>query len=637
MTISNRGTPATSQGAPGVGPFRPHAFVTPRHPAPSTMFRTQLQAAIFVAAGLAFSGFWCFPGSVSSALADNAQQPRRNTGVGDVTLSFQAEKAKPDLVLSKDREHAADALASFVRGLMNEDDGNINGALEAYEKVLSLDPSGVDPKLAARVASEYARRGDVAEGIGLLKDIIKAQPKEPLPYVTAAFLYLRQLNKPDLAEKYARQAVQVAPYDLRSLQALFSVLDAKGDTILAEKALDEAAKLDSEDPDFWFGLGDLYLRIYARDNTEDRMTGSERAKVGAIYQKALAQGENSPVVLSRVADFYSKTGDIQTAIPLYLKAIAENSGASETLQTDVRERLAQVFLNQGKRKEAIEMLEGLVKLNPLKTEAYLLLGEIYESSKDYESALANFQQALLTKQNDPRTYLLVARTALRLKRPFDAVKTLIDARSRFASPEITTWLAIAYSQADKLQESLTTFEEAIQESKNYDQDILNSNFYLSYAETAQKAGLYEKTVSLIRKSIDMDPSNAHQGQNFLGYFWVDRGENLEEGAQLIRKALSAEPDNGAYIDSLGWYYYKKGNYDAALKELLRATEHLPEEDAVVYEHIGDTYLKKNQLPEALDYWQRALRLDPNNKTIAGKIEAHNEKVTVNKPAPSGKK
>lgn len=610
------------------------------------MFRTHLQAAIFITAGLAFSGFWCFPETVLSAFAaeNTAVESRKaataqdkNTGIGDVTLSFQTEKARSDIALSKDGEHSADAMARFVQGLMSEDDGNINAALAAYEKVLTLDPGGVDPKLAVRVASEYARRGDVAEAVGLLKDIIKAQPKEPLPYVTAAFLYLRQLNKPDLAEKYARQAVQIAPYDLRSQQALFSVLDAKGDSILAEKALDEAAKLDSDDSDFWFGLGDLYLRIYARDNTEDRMTGAERAKVAAIYQKALARGESNPVVLSRVADFYSKVGDIQTAIPLYLKAIAENSGASESLQTDVRERLAQVFLNQGKRKEAIEMLEGLVKLNPLKTEAYLLLGEIYESSKDYESALANYQQALLTKQSDPRTYLLVARTALRLKRPLDAVKTLVEARSRFASPEITTWLAISYSQADKLQESLTTFEEAIQESKNYDQDILNSNFYLSYAEAAQKAGLYDKTVSLIRKSIEMDPANAHQGQNFLGYFWVDRGENLEEGAQLIRKALSVEPDNGAYIDSLGWYYYKKGNYDEALKELLRAADHLPEEDAVVYDHIGDTYAKKNQMPEAMDYWQRALRLDPGNKTIAGKIDAQNEKVTVNKPVPGGKK
>ena len=86
----------------------------------------------------------------------------------------------------------------------------------------------------------------------------------------------------------------------------------------------------------------------------------------------------------------------------------------------------------------------------------------------------------------------------------------------------------------------------------------------------------------------------------------DHNLNVEEGGELIKKALEIEPENGAYLDSLGWYYYKTNRFDEALGQLQQAIEKLKPEDAVVYEHLGDIYLKLNNGPKAIGSWEKAL-------------------------------
>jgi Tfp pilus assembly protein PilF len=111
--------------------------------------------------------------------------------------------------------------------------------------------------------------------------------------------------------------------------------------------------------------------------------------------------------------------------------------------------------------------------------------------------------------------------------------------------------------------------------------------------------------------------------------WADRGENLDEAGDMIRKALAMDPDNGAFLDSLGWYHYKKGEYEKALPQLLRAAEVIKPEDSTVMDHLGDVYQQLGKSTDALKYWQKALALDAENKKIAEKIEATKQKVSAN--------
>ena len=108
-----------------------------------------------------------------------------------------------------------------------------------------------------RIAHDYAKRGDVASGIDVLKDLAKARPNEPLAYLNLAYFYLKQLKKPELAVKYAEQAVEVDPKNFTGYQTLFEVYMALKQKKEAESTLLKAQKLDSKDPNFWLNLVDL--------------------------------------------------------------------------------------------------------------------------------------------------------------------------------------------------------------------------------------------------------------------------------------------------------------------------------------------------------------------------------------------
>ena len=114
---------------------------------------------------------------------------------------------------------------------------------------------------------------------------------------------------------------------------------------------------------------------------------------------------------------------------------------------------------------------------------------------------------------------------------------------------------------------------------------------------------------------------------------MGRSEYQPRGSgSYIKKALAVDPENGAYLDSLGWVDYRRGKYEQALAELLNAVHALKGEDPTVYSHIGDTYEKLNQIPQALDYWQKSLALDQSDKKLAEKIARFKSKVSKGEPA-----
>jgi tetratricopeptide (TPR) repeat protein len=213
-----------------------------------------------------------------------------------------------------------------------------------------------------------------------------------------------------------------------------------------------------------------------------------------------------------------------------------------------------------------------------------------------------------------------------------AADALGEARKRFPKTGLLTYYhGIALSQIKKHEEAMRAFEEALVEAGNSQPDMLNGDFYFDYGAASEQAGQYVKAAELFRKSIELDPSNAARSYNYLGYMWVERNENLDEAGRLIQRALELEPGTGAYLDSLGWLYYKQGKYAEALVELHRAAEALVEPDAVVYEHIGDACDKLGKKAEAVLYWQKALNLAPDSKTVAAKLDQATDKVAQKPP------
>jgi tetratricopeptide (TPR) repeat protein len=550
------------------------------------------------------------------------------------TFYSDIRPATPEQQLPKSVEKKADAQASYMEGLLLEEEGDYEAALAAYSKSLQLDPGG-NPQLAVRIAHDYAKRGDVASGIDVLKDLAKARPNEPLAYLNLAYFYLKQLRKPELAVKYAEQAVQVDPKNFVGYQTLFEVYIALNRKKEAESTLLKAQKLESSDPNFWLNLVDLTIQLYS--NKQDSFPAQRVTAVEPLLKKAAEFAATDGNVYAKIADDYVLIDQVASAIPFYLRTLELNKD-----NADVRYKLAQSFLKTGQRDQAIRSLEEMLKANPLKFEIYEFLARLYEEAGNKARALANYEQALLLAPNQPENYLHTAGVELELKQYERAISTLEEARHRFPIPQITYSLAIALSTAKRYTEALPIFEAALQDAESTEEELLDGSFYFNYGATAEQAGLVEKAATLLKKSIELDPSKAAQAYNYLGFMWVDRNINLDEAGLMIKKALEIEPENGAYLDSLGWFYFKKNDFNRALSELLHAADLINPPDPVVYEHIGDTYRSLSNGPQALSYWQKALTLDPQNQSLMAKIDQAKSKMTANPtnsppailPAPS---
>ena len=529
--------------------------------------------------------------------------------------------ATPDQQLSKPLEKKADAQAAYMEGLLLEEEGDYESALAAYSKSLQLDPGG-NPRLTVRVAHDYAKRGDIASGIDILKDLALARPDEPLAYLNLAYFYLNQLKKPNLALKYAQKAVAVDPKNFAGYQMLFEVYVALKQPPDAESTLVKAQKLESNDPNFWLNLAELTIQLYASD--QGTFPAQHVPAVDTLLKKAAGYADNDGSVYAKIGDDYVLIDQVASAIPFYLRTLELNKD-----NADVRFKLAQSFLKNGQRDQAIHSLEEMVKNNPTKFEIYEFLARLYEEAGNKERALANYEQALLIAPDQPELYLGVAQAELSLKEYDRAIGTLEDARRRFAIPQITYSLAIALSTAKRFADALPIFEAALQEAETRQEELLDGSFFFNYGATAEQAGLVDKAATLLKRSIELDPSKAAQAYNYLGFMWVDRNMNLDEAGLMIKKALDIEPENGAYLDSLGWFYYKKGDFPRALTELLHAADLINPPDPVVYEHIGDTYKSLGNTAQALAYWQKGLTLDPQNQSLATKIDQAKAKVTSN--------
>jgi tetratricopeptide (TPR) repeat protein len=563
-------------------------------------------------------------------------RPGKSLGRHDDSV---VSKPTADLALRPQAAHKADALAHFVEGMGFEENGEMERALDAYRKVLNVDPG--QSELASRVAGLLIQQDDFPQAIDVLKDAIKANPKNAEPYQQLAFIYTRYLKKTDQAIDYANRAIALNPGDVEGYQRLVEIELAAGQERNAIGVLDRALKVNSSDPNFWTRLGKLYVAILFKSDSQPKP--EELKRTNEVFKKAAERADDDPGILKEVADYYAASQQLKEAIPLYLRVLE--------LQPDdanAQEKLATGFVLTNQRDKAVEMLEQIIKEHPEKYQPYDLLAQVLdeearslqranrieEAKAKFAKVAVNYEQSLLINPNHAGTYVHLAELLLGpLRNAERAVNLLGDARRRFpGAPEIVYYLAIAQREAKQSQQAVATFEEALHEAQiEEDDDFVNAKFYFNYGAAAEQAGLYDKATDLLRKSIALDPDNSAETCNYLGFMWADHNMNLDEAETMIRRALQSEPNNTSYLDSLGWVEFRKGQYDRALDNLLRAAKTAERDDPVVFEHIGDTYLKLNRTREALEAWQKALTLDPKNKNLVDKIQATKKTIGKNLP------
>src|SRR6185436_9504326 len=222
---------------------------------------------------------------------------------------------------------------------------------------------------------------------------------------------------------------------------------------------------------------------------------------------------------------------------------------------------------------AIDVTKAALVDNPNDLRLLRLQAQALRHSGKAEQGIALLEKAVKDRADDPSAYVTLAQIYSEAERGAQAVKVLQDAKTRFPD------------------NNLIIFELGA---------VLDKQKRFADAEQA------------FRTLLERDPENA-AALNYLGYMLADRGERLDESVGYLKKAVQAEPDNGSFLDSLGWAYFKSGKLDLAEENLRRAADQL-KANSVIQEHYGELLFKLSRYNDAIAAWTRAL--DGDGDSIA---------------------
>jgi tetratricopeptide (TPR) repeat protein len=249
--------------------------------------------------------------------------------------------------------------------------------------------------------------------------------------------------------------------------------------------------------------------------------------------------------------------------------------------------------------QAIEVFEEAARLAPRDTAITSYLIQTHMAAGRYQTAAAIARQALANRAGDVRLTQLQAEALLldgQSGRAIELVEELV--KSFGDNPLAHIALAQVYSAANRTDQAVKVLQAA---EGRFPADA-SVAFELGAVLERQKN--FAQAEAVFRRIISREPAHA-QALNYLGYMLADRGERLAESVDLIKRALQIEPDNGSYLDSLGWAYFKDGKPEIAEEYLRRAAEQLVT-NSVVLDHYGDVLFRLGRFGEAIAVWMRAL-------------------------------
>ena len=323
-----------------------------------------------------------------------------------------------------------------------------------------------------------------------------------------------------------------------------------------------------------------------------------------------------------VAQYDLQTNQLEAARTL-CQQIASRSG--NLLARKLLYRLHEAFNEQDK---ALEVLEGIVKDAPSDVEQRRLLAAAYQARQEFAKAVPHMEAAIQIGGGEVEDYLALGELLLRSQLYEKLVQ--LSQRSLKLFPEQAMFhvhAGLAHRALEHLEPAIASFAAAAELAEGGQSELANHRFYFLYGVTLERGGRHEEAGRVLEKAITLAPKDdaeqAASTMNYLGYMWLELGRYLEKAGELIRKANELHPNSAAYIDSLGWWYYKTGDYKKALSELQRAIALIPElqpEDAEIVEHLGHVYLKLNEPEKAREQFQKALSLGPTDAKVRKRIE-----------------
>ncbi len=506
------------------------------------------------------------------------------------------------------------------------------------------------------------QKENLAKAIEQFQAILKVQPDDTYSALWLARLY-RFENQHGDAEKVLRTLLQRDPGNSPALEQLSQILIDEGRSAEAVKLLSDAAT-DSSSPDVYDLLGDAYSQAHEYAKSEQAYRKAVEADpddpghLHGLGQALMAQdkyadalevfkklSELEPTTADnflRMAELYRRVGKYDQAEAALLRAKQLTPGNLEVLYNE-----ALLYEDQGRFDDAVKVLSDAI--GGVKSQSssdgnpnalailYEQLGHAYREEGNYPLAIRAYEDmAKLSTDAEKRAQMLLIdtyRESHDIDRAIVETKKALDAAPK--DPTLTVQLAMLYGEkldaasATPLLTSLLKGDDGdLEIYLNLAQVQERCKKYPEAEQSAQKAmdlakdpsekesvwfmlgAIYEREKKFdlaeaeFKKVLAVNPTNAAV-LNYYGYMLADRGIRLDEATSMIQNAVSQDPNNGAYLDSLGWAYYKQNKLTEAEETLRKASERQTH-DPTILAHLGDVYSKMGQKEHALQLWERSL-------------------------------
>jgi tetratricopeptide (TPR) repeat protein len=556
---------------------------------PSIRYNRWTLAAVAIAALVLPGATWA---RAQERLADNSAQFPNSHDLKALTTSGSYLAARHASV-----ERDAASAAAFYRSALRTDpknnelldrafissvaDGDVDEAVKLADRILAVDKSNRVARLVVGVQDLKLKKYSAAQ----LN--IKQSIRGPITDLVATLL--------SAWASYGAGEAKVGVADIDKLTGpewypIFKDLHAGMILELANKEKDAGTRFERA-----YKLDNSMLRVAeAYAHWLSRNKDDKAAEV--IYEDFNKKLARHPLVEEGMRD--TKAG--KKLPPLVDSAQA---GAAEALYG-----IGATLTRRGGEDLALVYLQLALYLQPNHPMALLSLADLYESVKKPQMAIKVYERVPASSPLKRNAQIQLATDLDAADRSDEAIKILKSVIAE-DSKDLDAIMALGNIERGrkKFADCAQTYSQGIDVLPDAT-DKANSVYYYYRGICEERSHQWPKAEADMKKALDLLPDQPNV-LNYLGYSWIDQGVNLDDGMKMIKRAVEQRPDDGYIVDSLGWAYFRIGNYDDAMKNLERAVELRPE-DPTINDHLGDAYWRVGRKLEAKFQWAHARDLKP---------------------------
>jgi len=449
--------------------------------------------------------------------------------------------------------------------------GRNDATIDAYKTALEYHPDDTD--ILFQLAESYVSFGELLEANAVYDKIMSRRGADFAIHLRK-FRNFNALQMRDSALAELQEMREIDPGNLATLRTISQFYLELNETDLALEILDEAKARNARDPQTLLLLAEIYVKQ------------SEWDRLGNVFVSMLQDPLIYPSQKLELVRF---------------------------IYSQYQNRPSEEILAQ----QTGEVLTAFSENEPEYGPAQLLAAEYYLQKGDMAAALEKLQQANRLMPDQPDAWRQRVQILFQMER-YEDVIVISDSANTYASDDafIQFFTGASYMLTDRPDEALMWLESASFAPANRN---FRSVIQSTLADVQSDLERWDESIMSYERALRLDPDN-HNAMNNYAYNLSVKGEDLDRALELAERAVSFQPENAAYLDTIGWVYFKRGDYEEA-REFIQRSVDTGDAGPEVYEHLGDVFEALGNMDNAVRWWNKALENDSNREYLKDRIES----------------